>query len=469
MPVTQRDDLHHDAGHADAHDAEADHPSPEKKKADGAGGDAAIKRMAGASMPKAKDGGMLTAETQSKLGVLAKGTAVEVVAVKGDKLSVKVWSGHAGATTDVPLGSFQMEPALAMKDDSPGQRDDYTYEQFTSVLWGPGGPSAGDVRQGYLGDCYFNAAMGAVAAANPGKIKSLFAPQKANLTSYQVTLHTAGRDGKLAPKTVTVDTNLPTKVKSDTSLVPAYSGASQNFAQHDAPLWPALLEKAYAQMTRGGYAKIGDGGLADVAMQTLTGEESHDQSDTFAKSPKKILEKFKQLQAAGAAVCCGTLSGIPLKGAGGFTGTGDGPYHADLKDSHGSAAELVHKSLLVRDKKGKGGTAHDNGEGKLIGANVAAGNVRYGSGAVDLTYEKGKGPTHPEDLSADFEWEGMIAPEFGLYGDHEYIFESVQGDSLVFKNPWGESHPKPIPAARFKELFDEMSANPTKPPKPKGA
>ena len=43
---------------------------------------------------------------------------------------------------------------------------------------------------------------------------------------------------------------------------------------------------------------------------------------------------------------------------------------------------------------------------------------------------------------------------------HFYIFESVTSDDkLVFKNPWGDTHPAPIPPADFLRLFDSIVTN----------
>ena len=182
-----------------------------------------------------------------------------------------------------------------------------------------------------------------------------------------------------------------------------------------------------------------------------------------------LLQRFRQLQAAGTAATCGTVAGLPLKGQGGFTGQGSGPFEAQLKDAQGGNADLVEGSVVVRDQKGRAKPARDDSEGKLEGSGVAAGKVEYRKGRVDLSYEAKKGPAEAGDLVTDFLWEGEISPEYHLYGNHEYIFESVQGDKVVFKNPWGCEHPQPIPVDQVKKLFDVMSSNSTgkqkKPPK----
>jgi hypothetical protein len=109
-----------------------------------------------------------------------------------------------------------------------------------------------DVHQGYIGDCFLMAAMGAVVARNPIAIKSRFSPQTPNARSYRVGLFVRGAGGTFEEVAFTVDTKLPTQ--KDAPRAPAYA----NLNHGDAPLWPALLEKAYATMI-GGYAKTGEG------------------------------------------------------------------------------------------------------------------------------------------------------------------------------------------------------------------
>ncbi|MFT7582497.1 MAG: hypothetical protein ACI9MR_004179, partial [Myxococcota bacterium] len=43
-----------------------------------------------------------------------------------------------------------------------------------------------------------------------------------------------------------------------------------------------------------------------------------------------------------------------------------------------------------------------------------------------------------------------------------YMFVGVEGDKLIFANPWGSNpdwQPKPVSAAQFVALFDLVSVN----------
>lgn len=58
------------------------------------------------------------------------------------------------------------------------------------------------------------------------------------------------------------------------------------------------------------------------------------------------------------------------------------------------------------------------------------------------------------DLKKDFD-------KYGFYANHCYTFYGVdvEGGVLKLRNPWGSSHPKPIPVDVFKKCFDTLSVN----------
>ena len=120
-----------------------------------------------------------------------------------------------------------------------------------------GGISPLDVQQGALGDCYFCAGLASVAQAKPDVLKNGITDRGDG--TYDVRLY----DDQGQPKTVTVDDELYRK-----------GNGGPRYARGTDPreLWPALYEKAYAQL-HGGYQDIW-GGRAGLAMQTLTGKPS---------------------------------------------------------------------------------------------------------------------------------------------------------------------------------------------------
>ena len=476
------DSMHESAGDTagaehDGHHARAG-SSNGKREADGKASDAAILRMSQgtggeqavggtgtttvAHAAAAGDSGVLTADLKTRLGgsdvTVPKGTYVVVKEAKGKDLVCKVYSSFGGQEAILPAASFQPEPALGHRSD-PGHTTEpeaYTYQEYTSTLW-QGAPKAADVAQGALGDCYLNAAMGAVAAANPKAIMSLFSPQAANQHSYTITLNVSDGRGGFHKHPITVDTNLPTRAQDVQRNAPIYTLMGKGMKQHDVPLWPALLEKAYAQMM-GGYDVVGDkGGYSDRAMEALTGVSSH--SETIAAKEQDVLAEFKGFQQAGKAVVCGTLDSKQSKAQGGFTGHGDGPLHASFLTDQGEAPEIVPGTLRLADKAGKAKPLHDDGDGKLTGTD-GKGSVDYDHGAADATYGSGKGPARAEDLQADYDWRGQLDKSLNVHAWHAYIFEGVTADNkLQFKNPWGVEHPKPMTAGDFKRLFTGINSN----------
>ena len=117
-----------------------------------------------------------------------------------------------------------------------------------------GDPSADDIQQGALGDCYFLSAL-AVVATRQDILNKIFVSKETNsIGAYQVRLC---KDGSW--KIITVDSLFP--VTRGGAL--AYASGARN------QLWPAVLEKAFAKIY-GSYAAI-ESGTCIEALQILTG------------------------------------------------------------------------------------------------------------------------------------------------------------------------------------------------------
>ena len=104
------------------------------------------------------------------------------------------------------------------------------------------GPTAADIRQFNANDCYWLAALGAVARKNPDTIRNMFIVNGDG--TYTVRLY---RDGH--PEYVTVDSELP--VDGDGKFVFASQGRQATFFGNE--LWVPLAEKAYAQFNESGW------------------------------------------------------------------------------------------------------------------------------------------------------------------------------------------------------------------------
>lgn len=155
----------------------------------------------------------------------------------------------------------------------------------TGTLFPPT-PSRADTKQGLLGDCYFIAAVAAIADRNPNAVRNMFIDNGDG--TYTVRFYTGQygdfnsggtitsgfSSGTGAADYVTVNRSLP--VHANGSLV--YSGYGLSATSSSTILWIALAEKAYAQWNETGgegrdgtnrYAAIEGGWMANVNCQVL--------------------------------------------------------------------------------------------------------------------------------------------------------------------------------------------------------
>jgi hypothetical protein len=112
-----------------------------------------------------------------------------------------------------------------------------TYQTSTLPLFASGGPNYLDVNQGYLGDCYFVAALGETALQDPNLIKNMIT-DNGNGT-YSVLFYVNGQ-----PDYVTVNGQLPV-------MSGGYAwanGSTTEFANGTVDDWVALVEKAFVQL-----------------------------------------------------------------------------------------------------------------------------------------------------------------------------------------------------------------------------
>jgi Calpain family cysteine protease len=119
--------------------------------------------------------------------------------------------------------------------------EDYTYKRAASGSLFQNGVSYQDIKQGAIGDCYFFAALGAIAYHSPSKIENMFIDN--NDDTYTVRFYNQG-----VADYVTADKYLPTD--SSGRFVYASKGSSDD---SNNELWVALAEKAYAQINESGW------------------------------------------------------------------------------------------------------------------------------------------------------------------------------------------------------------------------
>jgi len=472
-------------------------PKARVRAAQQAAGMAAVARITGAAPaaaaadkpvdlgpPAAGMGGTVTAdlavtfeqEGKQTKGTLAAGSAVSVVSASDGVLRVQAFSGHDGAYCDLPADHFRAEPEVAHRigADTGKRMDDVSFAAVSGPLWN-GAPKATDVNQGYLGDCYLIASMGAVAAANPAAIQALFSPQTPNQKSYAISLWGKQADAsgatKYVKRTFTVDASIPVYTGGTT---PHYAGqldgdVSTNGAQPGVeakPLWPILLEKAYAILRgreagapSGDYGAVGDsGGLPEEAMAALTGTAAS--PGYVPDADADVLAQFAGYVKDHRAVVCSTIGSQDEASIGGFAGAGRGPYTLAVQHN-GEDAELVGGTVHVTDAGGKVAEVTDDGT-QLQGADLDAkgSSIVYSPASLSIAFVDGKAPAKPADLHLAASVRGLLDKTVRLHAWHSYIFESYDPKTklLQFRNPWGTDHPKPITAAQFRQYFESLAS-----------
>jgi hypothetical protein len=436
------------AGKADLSDKDA-LMAPADLESDGVSGHAG---------PIPGDTGILSGEVTLKLGgkdaKLTSGTVVEVIGGAGARLRVKVFSGHKGDEAQIDSALFKSEPGVAKQHDQ--ERDD-VYQEYQGKLWNDGGPKIDDVKQGYIGDCYLMAGIGAVCLNNPGAIKHAFKSQEPNQKSYTVTLFKSTKEG-LKPVDITVDTMLPSLKGQDHQFAYANLGKDAK----TSPLWPALLEKAYTQVLADvaedpTYARIGDGGASSRVMETITGVES----DRKALPPEaSILEKLRGYEKAKTAVTCSSIGQLGTTLQKVFR-EHKGAYSATLTTQEGLKCELVPGSLQITDSTSKKPmSARDDGKGKIVGATLQSGTVDYyDTQKVELGFKKDQQPDKPQNLDASYQFRGQLKDSLNIHANHEYTFVRVEGDRIILRNPWGNEHPAPLTVEQFNTYFQTLQTN----------
>jgi hypothetical protein len=201
-----------------------------------------------------------------------------------------------------------------------------------------GGISHLDVNQNDLGDCYYLAALGAVARQNTTMIQNMFVSSNDDngdgvTDSWTVRLFNNG-----VADYVTVDRFLPTDMWGN-AVFAGWGGGNNTNANNE--LWVALAEKAYAQFNESGW--IGqdgtnsyngttlsatavnsnsggiNGGWAEVALRQITGlgADRHGMQDYFLFIPigNNVADMLSDFNAGKMVVLCtpGGLSG-PIVG-----------------------------------------------------------------------------------------------------------------------------------------------------------
>jgi hypothetical protein len=214
-------------------------------------------------------------------------------------------------------------------------------------------PSASDVQQGQLGDCYVCAALAGLAASNPQTIRNLIKPAadgSADVTFYE-------RDvvsGQFHPVTIHVDPEL---------YESRHGGTLYGHAKGDRSsmeLWFPLVEKAYATW-RGGYEGVGLGGVQNQMFEAVLGRPAG-----------WLATEGQSLDAVWGTVQATLQAGLPIGAA--TQGIDDGRYaNTGVHANHGysvlgTETTGSERSVVLRNPWGEGeprGNGADDGVFRL--------------------------------------------------------------------------------------------------------
>ncbi len=214
--------------------------------------------------------------------------------------------------------------------------------RFTEPLF-RGEPSASQVFQGFIDNCYFPATLSAIAKTNPAVLKDII-KENADGT-FTVTFKK--RDifsNEMHNVEIRVDSDL--YVDDDGYLLYGHSSLGDKAATRS--LWFPLIEKAYAQFRKNSYNNLGHGGLPQEVMTDLLGIEA-----TAQKLESASIEELW------ASLTSGIKAGIPVVFA---TPKKEGALASDHAFSLLSVHEADGKRMVkVRASDGRTGT-EGNGE-----------------------------------------------------------------------------------------------------------
>lgn len=158
------------------------------------------------------------------------------------------------------------------------------------------GPSADDVQQGALGDCWLLASLAAVAHTQPQAIRDMIQPNGDG--TYTVTFYRDARGRFLffntGGNTETVRVNVSLPINRETGTL-AYGQLGQ-VREGQAEIWVALVEKAYAQ-ARGSYGAI-EGDWPGRGMTAVTGWQS-DSIGLARANRQEVIRRMREARDAG--------------------------------------------------------------------------------------------------------------------------------------------------------------------------
>ena len=207
-----------------------------------------------------------------------------------------------GFQTEV-VGTTRSTPSLEITGqrliDPAVSNTRYVYKAFSNdPLFAGSGPSADDVRQGQIGDCFYLSTLGATANVKPDTIRNM--ETDLGDGTYAVRFKSGS-----TYKYYRVDNDLA--VLSKTSNTPAYA----DLGRQDA-MWVAIAEKAYTffRSNKGTYTSI-NGGWMGEAFTALDMNKQQSLWKADVSDGDDYIDWVQQQLAAGYTVTMGVITPPP--------------------------------------------------------------------------------------------------------------------------------------------------------------
>ena len=214
------------------------------------------------------------------------------------------------ANTINRIAAFQTDSFItgtrtqAVTKDISGQRfrdpdvsnKSYVYKAFANEpLFASNGPTANDVVQGQIGDCYFLSTLAGTANVTPSTIKNMMTDLGDGTYAVRFKSGTTWKYWR-------VDDDLATF--NATSATPAYAGLGQGDS-----MWVAIAEKAYtfARRNQGTYSSINGGWMSEV-FAALGQPNSSSEWNTSVSNGDDYIDWVQQQLAAGDVVTLGVMN-----------------------------------------------------------------------------------------------------------------------------------------------------------------
>ena len=273
--------------------------------------------------------GEKTVVTLNDKGTFADG--VKLNGKAGDTFSVASTDGRNNTAFTATVGKLQVpgadggtvdiikDPALHKDELDASGKPRFSSERFTGPLF-KNGVSLQDPVQGQIGDCYFPAAVAAIAKDNPNVIEDMI--QDNGDGTYTVTFKE--RDWRSASgfRDVKVKVDGDLYVRSWGGPLYGSSGGGDKGAK-TMELWFPIVEKAYAQW-KGSFDAIGNGGHASTVMQEFMGKDGQDMNINESNGDR-VFAQIKRSLDAKQPVAAGTYGDTE---AARYTNTGVYADHA---------------------------------------------------------------------------------------------------------------------------------------------